>query len=165
MKKGLLSTGLLSLLLIGCGGGGSSGNADVDGGDITTPTNNPPTNILLSNNSILENEPSGTTIGTLSSVDADIGDSAVFSINCLVSGSDDANFIISGTTLQSASIFDYEIQNSYEVCIRVKDGGGDTFDKNFEINVTEVTEMDSAKFDTNTFVPETGLVFDADTFN
>ncbi len=102
--------------------------------------NEAPTNISVSNNSIAENKPVNTEIGTFSTTDPDIGDSFTYS---LVSGSgstDNASFIISGNKLLSSIIFDYETKNSYSIRVRTTDQGGLYFEKIFIIFVTDVYE-------------------------
>ena len=99
--------------------------------------NDAPSDINISSNSIAENSVSGTTIGTLSVTDVDSGDSATFSF---CGGVDDGNFIITGITLKSNSVFDYETKSSYSICVRVTDSGSATFDKNITISITDVNE-------------------------
>jgi uncharacterized protein YjiK len=102
-----------------------------------TSSNNAPSDITLSSNTIAENSVSSTTIGTLSATDVDSGDSATFSF---CGGSDDTNFTITGITLKSSSVFDYETKSSYSICVRVIDSGSATFDKNITISITDVNE-------------------------
>lgn len=132
---------------------------------IVSSVNDAPTNINLSHSTILENQPSGTTIGTLSAADIDSGDSTTFTLGCGTAGTDDASFSISDTSLKSSAVFDHETQNSYAICIRVTDGSSANFDKNFIITVTDIAELDSALFGSITFGSETSLIFDTDTFN
>jgi hypothetical protein len=99
-----------------------------------------PTDILLSNSTVEEGMPINTVVGTLSSVDANLGDTFTYS---LVSGSGDTgngSFNISGNQLRSSVVFDYETQNSYSVRIRTTDQGGLFFDKAFTITIINVSE-------------------------
>ena len=120
-----------------------------------TNVNEAPTDIALSNNTVSENLPANTVVGILSASDPDTGATFTFSIACTVAGADDASFNINGTGLQTSASFDYDSQNTYNICIRVMDQGGLTYDKNFVIDVTPVNEaptdiiLSSANVDEN----------------
>ena len=100
-------------------------------------TNDAPTDITLSNNSVSENNVSDVTIGTLSATDIDVGDTHTFSF---CGGSDDNNFTIDGATLKANGVFDYESKSSYSVCIRATDEANATFNKNITITITNVND-------------------------
>ena len=105
-----------------------------------TDVNEPPTDINLSNGSIAENEPSGTTVGTFSTVDSDTGSTFVYS---LVSGAGSADidlFSISGNTLKTAAIFDYEVINNFSIRVRSTDESGLYTEKVFTIIVTDAND-------------------------
>jgi hypothetical protein len=93
-----------------------------------------PTNILLSSNSITENNQINDVIGTLSAVDID-SSSFTFSV---VSGSD--KFNISGNQLRASVVFDYETATSHSVTIRATDPTSLTYDKVFTINVIDAVD-------------------------
>ncbi|MFN6387441.1 MAG: cadherin domain-containing protein, partial [Bacteroidota bacterium] len=106
-----------------------------------TNVNEAPTNIALSPSSISESLPSGTTVGSLASIDVDAGDTFTYT---LVSGSgdtDNASFTIDGNTLKTAAVFDYETKSSYSVRVRVTDAGGLIFEKVLTITVTDLDEV------------------------
>lgn len=97
-----------------------------------------PTNISLTSSTLPENSVSGTAIGTLSATDPNSNEAFIFS---LPSGlGDNSDFSITGTTLQSSAVFDYETRSSCSVTIRVTDADGLTFDKQFTITITDVNE-------------------------
>ncbi|MDD2782018.1 LamG-like jellyroll fold domain-containing protein, partial [Sulfuricurvum sp.] len=98
--------------------------------------NEAPTNISLDNTSVAENQPSGTTVGNLSTTDPDTGNTFTYSIV----GGDSTSFSISGAQLKTAASFDFETKNTYSVTIRSTDQGGLTFDKIFTVSVTDVNE-------------------------
>jgi hypothetical protein len=105
-----------------------------------SPINDPPTDILLSNNTIEEGQPIATLIGNLSAVDPDVGDTFTFN---LVSGSGDmgnSSFTISGNQLLSNVVFDYAAQSSYSIRIEALDQDSLSTEKVFEINIVEVPE-------------------------
>jgi hypothetical protein len=98
-----------------------------------------PTDISISASSLTENLSAGTTVGTLSTVDPDAGDTHTYSF---CGGMDDASFALAGNALNTAAIFDYETKNSYAICLRTDDGHGETFDKNFTITVTDIPNVE-----------------------
>jgi Ca2+-binding RTX toxin-like protein len=103
-----------------------------------TAVNSPPTAINLSNNEIAENEPVGTTVGTLTTTDPDTGDSFTYT---LLSGSE--YFTIDGDLLKTLVEFDYEAQSSYSVEIETDDGNGGTFSDTLTISVGDVEEVNN----------------------
>ena len=105
-----------------------------------TNVNEQPTDISLSNASVAENQPVGTTVGTLSTTDPDSGNTFTYSLVTGTGSTDNASFTISGSTLQTAASFNYEAKSSYSVRIRSTDQGGLYTEKAFTINVTNVNE-------------------------
>ncbi|WP_257450274.1 S-layer homology domain-containing protein [Paenibacillus soyae] len=94
-----------------------------------------PTSIQLSSNSIAENRAAGTTVGTLSTTDPD---SAGYVYE--LTGVDSASFTLSGTTISSNEVFDYEQKNSYSLTLKVTDQAGNSFSDAMTILVTDVQE-------------------------
>jgi predicted phage tail protein len=90
-----------------------------------------PTDIALSASSIAENLPSGTTVGTLSTTDPDIGDTFTYT---LVSG-DTASFTIVGGELRTAAVFSFATKSSHSVRVRSTDRGTLFTEKTFTIAV------------------------------
>ena len=99
-----------------------------------------PTDIALSNTSVAENQPAGTTVGTLSASDQDSGDSHTFALVPGAGGADNASFQITGATLKTNAVFDFETRSSYSVRIRATDRLGLAFEKAFTIAITDVVE-------------------------
>jgi hypothetical protein len=99
------------------------------GGD-AIQENRPPTDIQLLNSTIMEGQPAGTPVGTLTTTDPDVGDTSTYS---LVSG--DSDFNINGDQLVSAVVFDYDLQNTYAIRIRTTDSGDLYYEKDFTIYV------------------------------
>ena len=106
-----------------------------------TNVNEAPTNIALSPSSISESLPSGTTVGSLASIDVDAGDTFTYTLVSGTGDTDNASFTIDGNTLKTAAVFDYETKSSYSVRVRVTDAGGLTFEKVFTITVTDLDEV------------------------
>jgi len=105
-----------------------------------TDVNEAPTALALSNTSVLENAASGTTVGTLAGTDADAGDTHTYTLVTGTGSTDNASFTITGTTLSTAAVFNFEAKNSYAVRVRVTDAGGLSFERAFTITVTDVNE-------------------------
>ncbi|MEK0412630.1 MAG: hypothetical protein RL070_118 [Bacteroidota bacterium] len=105
-----------------------------------TDVNEAPTALALSNASVLENAASGTTVGTLAGTDADAGDTHTYTLVSGTGSTDNASFTITGTTLSTAAVFNFEAKSSYSVRVRVTDAGGLSFERAFTINVTDVNE-------------------------
>jgi large repetitive protein len=114
--------------------------------------NETPSEPALTGDEIDENEPSGTTVGTLAATDPDVGQSLTFTLvtdGCGGSYPDGAFFDVSGTTLVSAASFNYEAVPSYTICVRVTDSGSPPLsnDKAFTITVRDVNDAPVAVSD------------------
>ncbi|NDK07807.1 hypothetical protein EOM39_01005 [Candidatus Gracilibacteria bacterium] len=113
-------------------------------------SNNIPTNITLSNSTINENVAIGSTVGTLSTTDADSGDSHTYSLVTGIGDDDNISFTIVGSSLRTAEIPDYEIKTSYSVRIQTDDGNGGTYQKQFTINISNLGETINSILDFET---------------
>ncbi|MBM7647789.1 methionine-rich copper-binding protein CopC [Bacillus ectoiniformans] len=90
--------------------------------------------INLSSSSVTEKKPSGTTVGTLSATDPnDASETFTYSLKAI---GDHASFTIDGSTLKTASSFDYADNNSYDITVVAIDDTGNPFEKDFTITVT-----------------------------
>ncbi len=113
-----------------------------------TDINESPTHLMLSAVTIPENQPVGSSIGTLSSSDPDQGDSFTYSLVSGAGSVDNSSFQIMGNTLQTAQPLDFEAQATYFIRIRTTDLAGLTFENSFTISVTDINE---APTDLNVF--------------
>jgi hypothetical protein len=118
--------------------------------DIFLHENNlPPTDILLSSNSVLENQPANTVVGQFSTSDGNNpGDTFTYA---LVSGSgsaDNASFSIDGNTLKTGHPFNYLGKTSYNIRVQTTDSRGLTYQKAFTISVTDAAPIFSDVADT-----------------
>ncbi|HEX2053501.1 MAG TPA: Ig-like domain-containing protein, partial [Actinomycetota bacterium] len=113
---------------------------DASGCESNLPPNQAPTDITLSNSSLAENQPSGSTVGTLAAVDPDIGDSHTFALVPGAGDADNGRFAISGSSLNTAAVLDFESQATYSVLVRATDIGGLFVEKAFTITVTDTNE-------------------------
>jgi arylsulfatase A-like enzyme len=106
--------------------------------------NVPPVDIDLAGDAVAENQPAGTTVGTLSAVDANPGDMHTFSLVPGAGGVDNGLFSISGAVLQTSAVLDYDTQPSASIRVRATDAGGLSTEKAFELRVENLNEVDIA---------------------
>jgi len=107
----------------------------------TLSANQTPTDITLSASSVAENQSVGTAVGTLGTVDPDAGNTFTYSLVSGTGSTDNTSFTISGSTLQTAAIFNFEAKSSYSIRLRTTDQGGLWFEKTFIIGVLNVAEV------------------------
>ncbi|MCX7248251.1 MAG: VCBS domain-containing protein, partial [Burkholderiales bacterium] len=116
---------------------GSTGTVSTAVNFAITGTNDAPTNLALSANTIVENLP-GATIGLLSASDPDAGATLTYTIRA---GFDGAVFVISGDELRVGSAgLDYEASPTRTVTVRATDNNGAFVDSDFAINVVDRAE-------------------------
>ncbi|MEH2362092.1 DUF4114 domain-containing protein, partial [Nostoc sp.] len=99
--------------------------------------NDAPTDLELSANTVNDEAPANTAIGTFSSTDPDQNDNFAYS---LVSGIDDTDnnaFTIDGNTLKINNSPDFKTKASYQIRVRTTDNGNLTFEKGLTINVND----------------------------
>jgi len=99
-------------------------------------SNQPPTDILLSNNNVDENSPMGTIIGILSATDPDVGETFTFGEVL----DPDSKFSVVGNELRVDGTLDFETTTNHNITIRVTDSGSLTFDKIFAITVNDLLD-------------------------
>lgn len=117
-------------------------------------TNDPPTNITLSDTTIFENEPFETIISAVEIEDVDHGDNHII---ILQEGNfDNENFLVTNSKLKSNKIFNYEEDSIYTIFIKAQDEGGASFNKNISILVKDVNEAPEVKNEIFT-IDETAL--------
>ena len=120
-------------------------------------TGNTPTvgQITLDSQSVDENQPAGTIVGTLDV----INDPSATQTFSLTSGDVNAFSIDQASaTLRTAQTFDYETKQSYNVQISATNANGDTVSRTFKISVVDLAEtptggavtVDFDQFDGNT---------------
>ena len=96
--------------------------------------------ITLSASAINENVAANSTVGTLSSMDNDTGDTFTYSLVSGTGDADNASFNISGSSLRITNSPDFETKNSYTVRVRTTDQDGFTYEKAFAITVNDLPE-------------------------
>ncbi|UOQ90153.1 Ig-like domain-containing protein [Agromyces endophyticus] len=102
--------------------------------------NHVPSDLTLSNDDVLENEPAGTVVGTLALVDEDPAATPAFTLVSGTGDADNSSFTITGSTLKTAASFDYEVKQSYSIRVRGSDGYGGSREEAFTIGVLDVVE-------------------------
>jgi gliding motility-associated-like protein len=103
-------------------------------------SNDAPTNVVLSNNTVNENLSANAFVGMIYSTDADANNTFIYS---LVSGNGSTNnnsFIIRNDSLLTATSFNFEAKSSYSIRLRTTDNGGLWFDKQFEITINNAND-------------------------
>lgn len=115
--------------------------AGTDENNWTFRANRVPTSIALSNNSVLEEEPANTVVGTISGIDPDNGDALSFSLVSGTGSTDNSSFtIVSGNQLQTTETLDYEAGATRSIRLRATDNVGGTREQIFTINVTDIDD-------------------------
>lgn len=122
------------------------------GGGTTGPlpfvVNDIPDDIGLSNSTVAENLPAGTLVGNFNTVDSGPGtDSHSYSLVAGIGAQDNGSFQISGGTLQTAAVFDFETKSSYSVRVRTTDSRGAWFEEVFIITIDDANEAPTANPD------------------
>ncbi|MCZ8359270.1 MAG: cadherin domain-containing protein [Microcystis sp. LE19-388.1G] len=108
-----------------------------------TPSNQAPTNLVLSATTVNENVAPNTVIGTFSSTDPDTGNSFIYSLVTGTGDTDNSAFSIVGNQLQINNSPDFETKNSYSIRVKTTDQGGLSFEKTLTITVNDVNETPS----------------------
>ena len=120
------------------------------------PTNDAPTDLSLSSNTVAEHAATGTVVGTVTGTDPDTGDTMTYSLTDTAGG----RFAIDATTGQltvaDGSLLNYESAASHTVAVRVTDSGGLSYDKTFTIQVSHVHEAQTVPLESSTL--DEGLV-------
>lgn len=100
--------------------------------------NDAPSDMSLSASSIEESQPGGTVIGTFTTTDQDAGETYSYSLVAGSGDTDNASFSITGSTLKSAAVFDFETKSSLSIRVQTNDGNGGTFQKMFSVQVNDI---------------------------
>ena len=139
------------------------GLTDGDGGTATPQTklvyvqasNDAPTDLALSSNTVAENAANGTVIGTITSTDPDTGDTSSYSFIDNAGGRFAIDTSTGQITVADGLLLNYESATSHSVTVRVTDSGGLTYDETFTINLTNVNEAPTGADTTVTISEDT----------
>lgn len=105
-----------------------------------------PSHISLSGSSILENQPVGTTVTTLSSTDPDGLDTFTCSLVSGAGSGDNGSFTITGNSLKTNPVFDYDTKSTYSIRVKTTDQTSNFFDKPFTITVDTPPTVSTTSF-------------------
>lgn len=116
------------------------------------------TSITLSSESIDENSSSGSTVGNMTTFGEDLSGSYTYTLVAGTGDTDNNSFSISGNQLLTAGSFDFETQSSHSIRMMTDDGGGNTLERVFTINVNDVAEAPSDISLSNNSIAENNLI-------
>ncbi|MBU2019244.1 MAG: cadherin domain-containing protein, partial [Bacteroidetes bacterium] len=106
----------------------------------TIDVNDLPTNVLLSNNTIDENQSVSSFVGILSSTDEDIADVHSYSLVVGSGSTHNSYFAISGGNLVTDSVLNFESISTYNIRLRSTDLSGTFYEENFTINANDLND-------------------------
>lgn len=104
-------------------------------------SNDAPTNVVLSNNTVSENLSANAFVGMIYSTDADANNTFIYSLVSGNGSTNNNNFIIRNDSLLTATSFNFEAKSSYSIRLRTTDNGGLWFDKQFEITINNANDV------------------------
>lgn len=102
--------------------------------------NQSPTEITLSNSKVNENAAPNSTIGTLTTTDADPSDPQTYTLVTGTGSTDNTAFTIEGNLLKAKQSFDFEAKNTYSIRVKTTDDYGASFEKQLTITVNDLAE-------------------------
>ncbi len=105
-----------------------------------TCANAPPSALALSPASVSENTPINTTVGTFSTTDPNPGNTFTYTLVTGTGSADNASFNITGATLRTSVVFDFETRASYSIRVRTTDQGGLSFERSLTVSILDVAE-------------------------
>ncbi len=113
---------------------------------------------MLTPHTIAENSPIASTVGTLTSVDADVGDTFIYALVPGAGSTDNGSFRLTGDVVSTAGVFDFETKSVNTIRVRSTDSGGQVFEKPLTINVLDIDEAPVAVVGTAPLVVKIGDV-------
>ncbi len=97
-----------------------------------------PTAIALAPAVVAENQPAGSVVGTLTTVDPELpGDSHTYTLVSGTGSMDNEAFRIDGSQLKTDLMLDFETKSSYSIRVRTTDSGGFWYEEAFTVAVTD----------------------------
>jgi uncharacterized protein YggE len=119
-----------------------------------TDVNEAPTAIVASRTTVAENEPIGTLVGNLTTVDPDANDAHTYSFASGNGDVDNASFAIDGNQLLTSAIFDQATQDTYSIRVQSLDSGGLTLEQVLTITIAETNVAPTAVSLSNSNIDE-----------
>ncbi len=101
--------------------------------------NYPPNDLFLSNTVVLEKQPAGSFVGTLTTADLDPEDTFTYALVPGDGSDDNDSFTIDGDNLLTNEIFDWETKKSYSIRVKTSDGEF-SLEKSFVITIEKLIE-------------------------
>jgi hypothetical protein len=110
---------------------------------IVSAINLAPTDLMLSNDLLVENTAVGSFVGAFSTADPDEGDVFSYTLAAGEGDTDNGSFSIPvlGNTLILRTTLDYDTKDSYSIRVRSTDSGGLSYEKSFTIRILEADEL------------------------
>jgi len=107
---------------------------------VVVDVNDVPTNVIISNNTIIENNVANAFIGTLITTDQDVADTFTYSFSTQIGTNDNAMFNIVGDQLYLMVSSDFEDKNQLVVHVKTQDQQGLNEHVALSINVIDINE-------------------------
>ena len=101
--------------------------------------NDPPTNIVLSNTKVYENEPANQLVAKMSTIDEDTWDKYEYTF-ANIGTNDNTSFQIVNDSLKAKKVFDFETKDSYVIYLISTDSSGVSFTKSFTITIKDTLD-------------------------
>jgi ELWxxDGT repeat protein len=99
--------------------------------------------LLIAPNSIAENSGANSIIGSLISIDVNVGDSFTYDLVLGAGDTDNAQFFIEGSVLKVLNSLDFETKNTYAIRIRSTDQQGLWIERPINVTVNDINEAPS----------------------
>lgn len=117
-------------------------------------SNESPTSVTVSPNSVAERLPINSLVGNLSTVDPDAGDSFTYTLVSGAGDADNASFQISGSRLRTREVFDFDVKSIYSLRVRSVDAGGLSTESILTVNILNVNDPPTDILLSNTLINE-----------
>jgi Ca2+-binding RTX toxin-like protein len=106
---------------------------------VSVTDNTAPTEIILSDNSVVEHAQTGTVIGPLWAIDPDDDDILTYTLTNDAGGRFD---IVDGNVMvKDGSLLDYAAARSHQITVEVKDADGNVYTESLTINVSDAVDI------------------------
>ena len=103
------------------------------------PVNDPPTRVELMSGAVNENQPSGTEVGNLKTVDPDFEDSFIYEFSD-EGQSDNEFFVIKDNTIFTSIPLDFEAKSTFKLQVRSKDRKNASVTSSVDVLVADINE-------------------------
>lgn len=99
-----------------------------------------PTGMTFTPASLAENQPAGTTAGSLSTADPDAGDTFSYSLVPGTGSTDNDSFSILGNFVFTSKPLNYEAKSTYSIRVRTTDAAGKYIESAFSLTITNLAD-------------------------